>query len=209
MHSDMSNRYIGLKGNVNYQRGGNGANGEQYALTLFGKSLRSTNCDCDRTNEPSLLQTMFLQNDSEIFRVLDRNDGWLKQIANANRSRGDNAADEVKELTADIKQLESEARKLKKSGKDKEEDLEKVEGRIAKLKRELSRAEKKKDEPAPVVQTPEELVVEAYLRTVGRLPNDRELKTAGAYLAEAEDTASGMKDLLWALLNTKEFIVNR
>jgi hypothetical protein len=74
------------------------------------------------------------------------------------------------------------------------------------MKREL--AEKKEEAPA-VVKSPEELIVEAYLRTVGRLPNDRELKTAGEYLAEAEDMASGMKDLLWALLNTKEFVVNR
>lgn len=207
LHADTSNRYIGVKGNINYQRGNNGG-GELYALSLFGKSLRSTNCDCDRTNEPSLLQTMFLQNDSEIFKVLDRGDGWLKQISQASRSDAKNDKDdEVKEIAADIKQLEGEARKLRKSKK--QDDLEEIEGRIAKLKRDLDKAEKKKDQPAPVPQTPEELIVEAYLRTVGRLPNDRELKTAAEYIAEAPDTASGMKDVLWALLNTKEFIVNR
>jgi hypothetical protein len=53
------------------------------------------------------------------------------------------------------------------------------------------------------------LVREAYLRTVGRLPNDEEQGVAKQYLAESDSTVSGMRDLLWALLNTKEFIVNR
>jgi hypothetical protein len=213
MHADPSDRFIGIKGNVNYVRGGQGAQGDQYVLSLFGKSLRSTNCDCDRTNEPSLLQTMFLQNDSEIFSIIDKS-GWLREIsANSSDARkGGDKDDDVKEIAADIKQLESEARKLRKSDK-KQSELEKIEGRIAKLKRELSRAEKKagdqKAEPKAASQSTEELIVEAYLRTVGRLPNDREMKTAGEYLAEAQDTPSGMKDLLWALLNTKEFIVNR
>jgi hypothetical protein len=35
------------------------------------------------------------------------------------------------------------------------------------------------------------------------------LATASEYVAEAETTAGGMRDLMWALLNTKEFIVNR
>jgi hypothetical protein len=181
MRHDMSDRYIGVKGNINFQRN-NQQNAEQYALNLFGKSLRSTNCDCDRTNEPSLLQTMFLQNDSKVFEVLDRKDGWLQQIAGVK-------SDQIARAETDLRQ----ARKAKDA-----EKVAEIEARIEKLKA-----------AAEVSQSPEELITEAYLRTVGRLPNDRELQTAGEYLAEASDTAAGMKDLLWALLNTKEFIVNR
>ena len=41
--------------------------------------------------------------------------------------------------------------------------------RMAKLQKELARAKKEEPKPAPKVQSPEELIVEAYLRTVGRL----------------------------------------
>ncbi len=212
MHADTKSRYIGVKGNVNYQRGGNvTANGEAYALGLFGKSLRSTNCDCDRTNEPSLLQTMFLQNDSEIVKVLDRNDGWLKQIANAGRSEASrNSSKEAKRLTARLEELEAEARELRK---DKKSDgLKELKEKIDSAKRDLARAkgaQEEQDAAPPAALNREELIVEAYLRTVGRLPNDREMKAASEYLSEMEDPIAGMKDLLWALLNTKEFIVNR
>jgi hypothetical protein len=181
MHANVHDRYIGVKGNVGSR--GNQQNNERYALNLFGKSLRSTNCDCDRTNEPSLLQTIFLQNDSQMFTVLDRDDGWLKQIDSGRRTK------EIERAEADLRQ----ARKSKK-----EDKVAEIEERIEKLKAAT--------QPA---QSHQELIVEAYLRTVGRLPNDRELKTAEGYLAESSDTISGMKDLLWALLNTKEFIVNR
>ena len=56
---------------------------------------------------------------------------------------------------------------------------------------------------------PEDLVRQAYLRTLSRLPDERETAVAMRYLHEASDAASGLRDLMWALLNTKEFIVNR
>jgi hypothetical protein len=183
MHHDLSDRYIGLKGNVNMPRGNQGANGEQYALVLFGKSIRSTNCDCDRTNEASLLQTMFLQNDSQLLALLDSNDSWIRQISGSNR-------------TTQVERAENDLRQARRAKDAKE--IKEIEARLERLKAAT--------QPA---LSHEELVVEAYLRTLSRLPNERELKTAGDYLAEAEDTVSGMKDLLWALLNTKEFIVNR
>ena len=54
----------------------------------------------------------------------------------------------------------------------------------------------------------EAIAREAYLRTLSRKPTDSELATATHHLAEALDGARGMRDLLWALLNTKEFLTN-
>ena len=54
----------------------------------------------------------------------------------------------------------------------------------------------------------ESIVRQAYLRTVSRYPADDELKKSVAYIAQAEDPVDGVRDVLWALLNTKEFIVN-
>lgn len=53
-----------------------------YALSVFGRSVRETNCDCDRTNDPSLLQTVFLLNDGAVQGWLtDPNQGWAASIA--------------------------------------------------------------------------------------------------------------------------------
>ncbi len=41
-----------------------------YALGVFGRSTRESNCDCDRSEEPSLLQTVFLRNDKEVLQNL-------------------------------------------------------------------------------------------------------------------------------------------
>ena len=48
----------------------------------------------------------------------------------------------------------------------------------------------------------------AYLLWTGRLPNEAELETSTKHLAQAESPIAGARDLLWALINTKEFIVN-
>ena len=49
----------------------------------------------------------------------------------------------------------------------------------------------------------------AWLRTVGRPPSQRELQRASKHLARVDSLREGMQDLLWALLNTKEFVLNR
>src|SRR5690606_9445973 len=43
--------------------GRRGAGPGEYAATLFGKPPRVLNCDCERSSEPSLLQTVYLRND--------------------------------------------------------------------------------------------------------------------------------------------------
>jgi hypothetical protein len=131
-------RAIGVASCLSDRRGGG-----NYSTTLFGKPARAVNCDCERSSEPSLLQTVYLRNDEEVLKQLDRADGWLKQVA-----RG------------------------------KERD-------------------------------PEGLVRQAYLRTLGRPPEQRELTAAKKHMEESSDVIAGLRDLLWALINTKEFIVVR
>ncbi len=115
----------------------------RYALSLFGKPAREVNCDCERSNEPSLLQTVYLRNDAEVRQLLTRRDGWLQQVTGKSKV----------EMTSSIRQ--------------------------------------------------------AYLRTLSRFPNDRELKIASQYMSKASNLRAGLEDLLWTLINTKEFIVNR
>jgi hypothetical protein len=52
------------------------------------------------------------------------------------------------------------------------------------------------------------LAEELYLRTVSRLPTSEERSLVLDYLDEAESVSAGMRQLLWVMLNTKEFILN-
>ncbi len=114
---------------------------DQYAVNVFGKPVRATNCDCERSSEPTLLQTVYLQNDPEVLKLLDRPDSWLKQVA-----------------------------KAKSTDKD-------------------------------------ELIRQAWLRTLNRLPDEHEMGVSRKALEGG--VAGGLRDLMWALVNTKEFLVNR
>ena len=48
----------------------------------------------------------------------------------------------------------------------------------------------------------------AYLRTLVRRPTEREIDRSIAYLRESPTAKDGLRDILWALLNTKEFALN-
>ena len=48
----------------------------------------------------------------------------------------------------------------------------------------------------------------AYLRTLVRRPTEREIERSIAYLKESPTAKDGLRDILWALLNTKEFALN-
>ena len=53
-----------------------------------------------------------------------------------------------------------------------------------------------------------EVVEDLYLGAVSRLPSSDELNTALAYLDKEQDKRQATEDLLWTLLNSKEFMFN-
>ncbi len=59
----------------------------------------------------------------------------------------------------------------------------------------------------PATTNIESLVEEAYLRTLSRFPDDEEKQISTAFINESETPANGVQSLLWALVNTKEFII--
>lgn len=115
-----------------------------YAMQVFGKPERDVNCDCERNGQPSLLQSVFLQNDPIIEQRLEESE-WLQELAERNLPQDDAAV-------------------------------------LA-------------------------LVEEAWLRVLSRKPDEHETARGLAHLRESETLAAGMRDLLWALLNTKEFLL--
>ncbi len=132
--------------------GGKAKQPGRYALAVFGKPPRLTNCDCERNSSPSLLQTIFLRNDQEILGMIDRDQGWLREVGVP--PLGGGAAD-----GANDPQIEA-------------------------------------------------VVQEAFLRTLSRPPSDAELTEARQTFHDSDTPTSALRNLLWALLNTKEFIVN-
>jgi len=196
----------------------NRAGGAAYALSVFGRSTRASNCDCDRSAEASLLQTVYLQNDRDILQLTDvRQGGWLDQVAKQLRSQKPApavpAADAARELQGHRKQIESvrtRLAQLKDSGTP--EAAQRLEKRLALLQKEIERlANKPAAVPVPVAAATADLepvIRQAFLRTVSRHPTDEELKKSVSYIEQARDPVAGLRDILWALLNTKEFIVN-
>ena len=198
----VSSSYTGLK------KGGN------YVLSLFGKPARATNCDCERSNEPSLLQTIYLRNDQSMLGLLERNDGWLKQIDPVTSQQRKNLAAQQAKLAAAIAEQEQKLKAAQDEGNNKqvktiERELQGLRRRAQQFETALAKEKQRNPELPAVDAAPADLVREAYLRTLSRLPKDDEQQVALQYLSESESPASGMKDLMWALLNTKEFIVNR
>lgn len=136
----MKDRRIGVQATADLTR-------TEFSLAVFGKPLRNINCDCEREQQPSLAQAIFIRNDQDLHAMLDRKESWLT------------------ELTKDTSLNSSERR--------------------------------------------DELIREAYSRALSRQPTDRELARARQYFeTSASDALDGLRDLLWTLLNTQEFITN-
>lgn len=57
--------------------------------------------------------------------------------------------------------------------------------------------------------TPDQIVEELYLTTLSRYPTEAEKKLMKQAFLEAETRREAVEDILWALLNTKEFTFNR
>ena len=160
----LDGRAIAVAG-ASAQRAAPNNNPGAFALQVFGRSVRESNCDCDRASESSLLQTVYLQNDSSVLQALEGGkNSWIDQIAKADPANGG-----------------------KRAKGNKKEDAA--------------------DERELAVDAPT-LIRQVYLRTVSRPPTDDEIARCTNYLAQADSPLAGAKGLLWALLNTKEFIVN-
>lgn len=143
--TSVEHRAIGPKGGAFVGRYDHGT----YAAKVFGRSPRDTNCDCSASDEPNLLQAIYLQNDKEVLAALEGSGRW------------------VGEMRASLKALRADA-----------------------------------------TLDPEPLIREAFLRTVSRPPTAAEVRRSAEYIDQVADPAEGLEDLLWALLNTREFVTN-
>ena len=62
-------------------------------LDVFGRPARTTACECERSDEPTLAQALELVNSSEIQRKLSHEDGYVARLVRNQKSHSDNLAD--------------------------------------------------------------------------------------------------------------------
>ncbi len=114
---------------------------KSYFLTVFGRPEASSACECERSTDASLAQSLHLLNSKDILGKVSSDQGRAAKLA------------------AD--------------------------------KRPLS-----------------ERVDELYLLAFSRQPDAEERKIATDYIQSKENAREGFEDVVWALLNTKEFLFN-
>ncbi len=113
-----------------------------YFLTVFGRPQATSPCECERSVEANLAQSLHLLNSNEVQGKLSAGDGRAAQLA-----------------------------------KDKE-------------------------------HTDAEKVRELYAWAYAREPDAEEISLTTSYLADHENQKQALEDILWALVNTKEFLFN-
>jgi hypothetical protein len=112
-----------------------------YPMQVFGRPAREKTCDCERSNEPSVAQALYLVNDEEILTKLKDPQGRIPQLLKA---------------TDDNNQV----------------------------------------------------IEELYLAALSRFPTDDERRIHSEHVEQAASRAEGMRDVLWSLLNVREFVFN-
>jgi hypothetical protein len=204
MRGDLKGRAIAIAGSSALYA--NRLGSASFALTVFGRNIRESNCDCDRSMDASLLQTVFLQNDSQVLSQINGGkETWTEELAKKYPPKVDPAkkAQEVANIGREVAKLKNRIERVTKD--DNKEQLEKLRGRLAELTRRLDELNAPPPEP---MENASDLVKQVYLRTLSRYPSPTEMDRCIQYMASASSPLEGAKGLLWTLINTKEFIVN-
>jgi hypothetical protein len=114
---------------------------DSYFLTVFGRPEASSACECERTTDASLAQSLHLLNSKDILGKVSADSGLAARLCTA-------------------------------------------------------------DDPL------EERVRRLYLLAFAREPNAEELQIAREYVQSKDSPREAFEDIVWALLNTKEFLFN-
>jgi hypothetical protein len=204
------------------------SNSLNYALSVFGKPDRTENCDCERSSDPTLLQAVFTRNDPALISMINGSDrrakGWIAEItewySGKTKSASHAKADKrLKQLVGQRKRLQAKppkkprdasnpkaAQQYQAALKSHRQALQGLNHAIRKLGDDPAKGRLAK---RPITaQEVDKLINMTFLRTLSRMPSAIELEMARADIGSSPDKIGAVRDLLWVLLNTKEFLVN-
>src|SRR5262249_16265910 len=99
-------------------------------------------------------------------------------------------------------ELSSDADKAAQFRERYEQKVKSMDEQIERTKEQIAEAGKRK--PVDL----DHAIEDAFIRTVSRMPTSTEFSKAKEDIAAAQNPADGLKEVLWAMLNTREFIVN-
>ena len=209
-------------------------NQQDFALEVFGQSMRESNCDCDRSDSPSLLQSIYLRNDADMHKRLSDKNGWVTQACSELGVEGPRSSLDPRAATAQKRAESYRKQFLSRIVEYKKIPVDRQTKAKAQLQRDYKRLVAKlkpykftvpklavllKDPQAwpelntstqlkSAVRTLEQLIEEAYLRTLSRYPDPEETEISATFIEQSNTPAEGVQSLLWALVNTKEFILS-
>ena len=208
--NSVNGRAISIPGTVTNVKRTKYSTDASFALKVFGRSERASSCDCDRSEETSLIQTVYMQNDRDIHLMLTQKDSWLNRMAQQNTAQIQAASTQKSLDTLNERIAKMELTKTDLKQADNKKQLQSLSKKIKSLEKTKRSLEAK----LASIQKPEgelnvqQVVEEAYLRTLSRFPTPEELDRCMQHIQEEEDLVKGVTGVLWALVNTKEFIVN-
>ncbi len=211
-------------------------NKQDFALEVFGQSSRESNCDCDRSDSPSLLQSIYLRNDTDMYKRLADKNGWVNQACKSLGVAGpDDRADPQamamsRRVQAMQEQLTNRIKQFNSQPIERQSRLRRqLEGEYARLAKKLKSMDYSTPNLDELIANPAawdeldgpsetslatggklsfaQIVDEAYLRSLSRFPDSEETAISVEFLEQSKTPADGLQSLLWALVNTKEFII--
>jgi hypothetical protein len=163
--------------------------------------------------EPSLLQTVFLQNDAEMLSMIDRQSGWVAEVTGSRTTQRNDSGEFATRRQVLQRALDRAEEQLNRAQTDKKEKaVDKAARLVASLETKLAALGTETVGQEAVgsgidERTQESLIRAAYLRTLTREPEEDELNRARSAFASSSPREA-IRDLMWALLNTKEFVLN-
>jgi len=208
---DLDRRAIGPNVTISAKLKG----ADTYALTTFGKPSRNMNCDCERVNDPTLLQTIYTRNDPAFLSLMESDNrngaAWIDELRRTTSPEHtpQRIQAEIAKLEAEKQKLTAEQMALEKQPTFVEENRWRFQAKIKELDERLACArDDLAGSPTRKALVVERAIEEVFLRTMSRPPTPAEFTQAKLDVAAARSPVDGLRDILWAMLNTREFMVN-
>nr|AIF07740.1 hypothetical protein, containing DUF1549 domain [uncultured marine thaumarchaeote KM3_23_F10] len=203
----------------------NSFNSQSYFLTVFGRPDSSSSCECERSSDASLAQSLHLLNSKDIQGKLASGSGRAAKLSSAKTPADEALAKAKTEHAAADKALVAV---------NAEVDKAKAAAKTDDLKKKLAELIDKKQKPAQAkADTTKEALAKAQAEAAGaederirslfllafsREPSGSEVVLARAHLEriikdkdgneKSADRKGSYEDIIWALFNTKEFLFN-